>query len=82
VSQVDVDYSPSGVGIIDGDDTVFVWQAKAGITWRFDSEWEAYGEYAYRQSDDITFDNQLFPGTLDIENQQSLVSFGLRYRFQ
>jgi opacity protein-like surface antigen len=82
VSQVDVDYSPSGVQIIDGDDTVFVWQAKAGVTWQFAPEWDAYGEYAYRQSDDITFDNQLFPGTLDIENQQSLVSLGLRYRFQ
>jgi opacity protein-like surface antigen len=82
VSQVDVDYSPSGVGIIDGDDTVFVWQAKAGVTWQFSPQWEAYGEYAYRQSDDITFDNQLFPGTLDIENQQSLLSIGVRYRFQ
>lgn len=79
-AQVEVDYSPSGVGIINGDDTAFAWQLKGGLTWKFDPRWEAYGEYAYRQTDDISFDNQLFPGTLDIENSQSVVSIGLRYR--
>jgi opacity protein-like surface antigen len=81
VSQVEVDYSPSGIQIIDGDDTVFAWQLKAGATWRLSDTWEAYGEYVYRQSDDITFDNQLFPGTLDIENKQSLLLAGVRFRF-
>lgn len=79
-AQVEVDYSPSGVGIINGDDTAFAWQLKGGLTWQFDPRWEAYGEYAYRQTDDISFDNQLFPGSLDIENSQSVVSIGLRYR--
>ncbi|MDP3494590.1 MAG: outer membrane beta-barrel protein [Hyphomonadaceae bacterium] len=79
-AQVEVDYSPSGVGIINDDDTAFAWQLKGGLTWQFDPRWEAYGEYAYRQTDDISFDNQLFPGTLDIENSQSVVSIGLRYR--
>lgn len=81
VSEIDVDYSPSGIGIINDKDTAFAWQLKGGVTWRFDPKWEAYGEYAYRQSDDVTFDNQLFPGTLDIENTQSVVSLGVRYRF-
>jgi opacity protein-like surface antigen len=80
-SQVEVDYSPSGVQIIDGDDTAFAWQLKAGATWRFGEKWEAYGEYAYRQTDDVTFDNQLFPGTLDIENKASILQVGMRYRF-
>lgn len=79
-AQVDVDYSPSGVGIINGDDTAFAWQLKAGLSWKFDPRWEAYGEYAYRRTDDVSFDNQLFPGTLDIENSQSAVSVGVRYR--
>lgn len=80
-TKVDVDYSPSGVGIINGDDTVFAWQLKAGGTYRFNNNWEAFGEYAYRQSEDVSLDNRLFPGTLDIENQQSVFSLGIRYRF-
>lgn len=81
-AQVDVDYSPSGVGIINGDDTTFAWQLKGGITWKIDPTWEAYGEYAYRQTDDISLDNQLFPGTLDIENTQSVFSVGVRFKFK
>jgi opacity protein-like surface antigen len=80
-AQVDVDYSPSGVGIINGDDTAFAWQLKGGVTWKMDQNWEAYGEYAYRQTDDITLDNKLFPGTLNIENTQSVFSVGVRFKF-
>jgi opacity protein-like surface antigen len=80
-AQVDVDYSPSGVGIINDDDTAFAWQLKGGITWKIDPSWEAYGEYAYRQTDDISFDNQLFPGSLDVENTQSIISAGVRFKF-
>jgi opacity protein-like surface antigen len=80
-AQVNVDYSPSGVGIINGDDTAFAWQLKGGVTWKMDQNWEAYGEYAYRQTDDISLDNKLFPGTLDIENTQSVFSVGVRFKF-
>ena len=79
--DVDVDYSPSGVGIVDGGETKFAWQLKAGATWRVTDMWDVYGEYAYRQTDDIEVDNDLFPGTLDIENQQNLFSVGTRIRF-
>jgi opacity protein-like surface antigen len=80
-TQVDVNYSPSNIRIIDGDDTVFAWQLKAGATWKLSDAWEIYGEYAYRQSEDVSLDNQLFPGTLDIENNQSVISGGVRFRF-
>ncbi|NBC20815.1 MAG: outer membrane beta-barrel protein [Alphaproteobacteria bacterium] len=79
--DVDVEYSPSGVGIIDGGETKFAWQLKAGATWRVTERWDVYGEYAYRQSDDIEVNNDLFPGSLDIENQQNLFSVGTRIRF-
>lgn len=81
-SKVEVDYSPSGVGIINGSETAFAWQLKAGVTWKIEQNWEAYGEYAYRQTDDVTLDNKLFPGTLNIENTQSAVSIGVRFRFK
>lgn len=80
-TQYDVTYKPSGVKIIDGDDTVFAWQVKAGATWKLSDRWDVYGEYAYRQSEDVELQNRLFPGNLSIENQQNVLSVGVRYRF-
>lgn len=80
-SDVDVKYNPSGVGVIDDGETKFAYQVKAGLTWLVTDTWEVYGEYAYRATEDIEVNNDLFPGTLDIENQQNLFSIGARYRF-
>ncbi|MDX1293486.1 MAG: porin family protein [Hyphomonas sp.] len=80
-SDVDVTYNPSAVGVVDGGETKFAYQVKAGATWLVTDTWEVYGEYAYRATEDIELDNDLFPGTLDIENQQNLFSVGVRYRF-
>ncbi|MEO0465912.1 MAG: outer membrane beta-barrel protein [Pseudomonadota bacterium] len=79
--DVDVEYAPSGVGIIDDGETKFAWQLKAGANFEVNSSWEVYGEYAYRQTDDIEVDNDLFPGSLEIENQQNVFSIGARYTF-
>jgi len=79
--DVDVEYSPSGVGIIDDGETKFAYQLKAGASVQVTDTWELYGEYAYRASDDIEVNNDLFPGTLDIENTQNIFSIGARYTF-
>jgi len=79
--DVDVEYAPSGVGIIDDGETKFAYQLKAGVSFQASETWEVFGEYAYRASEDIAVTNDLFPGTLDIENQQNLFSVGARYRF-
>ncbi len=79
--SVDVEYSPSNVGIIDDDDTVFAYQLKAGATYNLNSNIDIYGEYAYRASEDIELSNDLFPGTLDVENTQHIFSLGVRYSF-
>ena len=81
VSDVNVTYNPSGVGVIDDGETKLAYQVKAGLTWMVNETWEVFGEYAYRATDDIELDNDLFPGTLNIENQHNLLSFGARYRF-
>jgi opacity protein-like surface antigen len=80
-TQYEVTYRPSGVNIIDSDDTVFAWQIKAGATWKLTDSWDLYGEYAYRQSEDVDLQNRLFPGSLSIENQQNMLSVGVRFRF-
>ncbi|MBM9512152.1 outer membrane beta-barrel protein [Desulfogranum marinum] len=81
VMAVDVEYEPSGVKIIDDDETKVGFQLKAGATYRCTDTIDIYGEYAFRMTDDVEVDNSLFPGKLDIENKQHLVSIGLRYRF-
>lgn len=81
VSDVEVVYEPSNIGVIDDSETKFAYQLKAGLTWQATSMWDFYGEYAYRATDDIETQNALFPGTLEIENQQNIFSVGVRYRF-
>ena len=80
-SDVNVTYRPSGVGIIDDGETKFAYQVKAGATYAFENNWEVFGEYTYRATDDVEVNNDLFPGSLDIENQSNLFSVGARYRF-
>lgn len=79
--DVDVEYAPSGIGIIDDGETKFAYQLKAGATFVVNESWDVYGEYTYRASDDIETNNDLFPGSLDIENQQNVFSIGVRYTF-
>jgi len=80
-SDVSVQYNPSGVGIIDDSKGKFAYQLKAGASWAVSERIDLYGEAAYRATDDIKLDNQLFPGTLNIENSQTVFSLGARYRF-
>ena len=80
-SDVSVQYSPSGVGIIDDSKGKFAYQLKAGATLAVSERIDLYGEAAYRATDDVKLDNTLFPGTLNIENTQTVFSIGARYRF-
>lgn len=80
-ADVDVEYSPSGVGIIDDGETKLAYQIKAGATFDLQNQWEVFGEYAYRATEDIEVNNSLFPGILEIENQQNVFAIGARYKF-
>ncbi len=80
-ADVDVEYAPSGVGIIDDGETVLAYQFKAGASFALTEQVEAYGEYAFRASEDIEVNNSLFPGTLEVENQTNVFAVGVRYTF-
>lgn len=80
-SDVSVTYQPSGITVIDDSEGKFGYQVKAGATWRLENQWEVFGEYAYRATEDIELTNQLFPGSLEIENTQNVFSVGVRYTF-
>ena len=81
IADVEVDYRPSDIQVIDDSETKFAYQGKAGVTLAFDSPLEFFGEVAYRKTSDVETENVLFPGTLDIENEQTSFSAGLRYKF-
>jgi len=81
LSEVKVDYSPSGVSIIDDKEMKFAYQLKAGASVDVSDRFEVYGEYAYRATDELEVGNQLFPGTLDIENTSNVFAVGGRLKF-
>jgi len=81
VSDVSVDYSPSNIQVVDDSQTKFAYQGKIGVTVAFDSPFEIFGEAAYRATSDVETENVLFPGNLDIENEQTSFSAGVRYTF-
>lgn len=80
-SDVQVTYRPSGVSIIDDSEGKLAYQLKAGATWAVSDRIDLFGEAAYRTTDDISVSNKLFPGSLEIENTQTVLSLGARYRF-
>ena len=81
VGFIDVDYSPSGVGIIQDDATAFAYQAMAGLTYEVGPATELFAGYRYRATTDVEFDATLFSAGLDVENSANIVEAGLRFTF-
>ncbi|MEM9234986.1 MAG: outer membrane beta-barrel protein, partial [Pseudomonadota bacterium] len=81
VGFVDVDYSPSGVGIISDDDTRFAYQAMAGASYAMTEQTALFGEVSYRGTTDVEVTTVLFPGELDIENRGVTAEVGVRFTF-
>jgi opacity protein-like surface antigen len=80
-ADADVTFNPSGVGIVDDDDSGFAYQASVGASWAINDSIDLVGELKYRASDDIAVSTTLFPADLEIENKSTNVELGLRYRF-
>ncbi|MFW6300420.1 MAG: outer membrane protein, partial [Oceanicaulis sp.] len=74
-------YSPSDVAIIEDTEMVGFYQLMAGGSYAFGPDVEAFAGYRYRQSGDAETDSVLVPAGLDIENQNHILEFGLRYSF-
>ncbi len=81
VAEVKVDYSPSGVGIVDDTEMVGFYQLMAGASYPVAEGVELFGGYRFRQSSDAEVDSTLIPATLDIENSSNILEFGVRYSF-
>ncbi len=78
---VNVEYSPSSVGIVDDDDTVFAYQVVAGASYAFNDRTALFAQYRYRATEDVGTEVDLFPASLDVENRASVIEAGLRFNF-
>ncbi len=77
-----INYSPSDVPIVDADDGGFAWQAIAGVSVALSQNVDLFGQYQYRSAfDDAGVLVSLVPAGLEIENNQSVATAGLRLRF-
>jgi opacity protein-like surface antigen len=81
LAEVAVDFSPSGVTVIDDDEMVGLFQVMAGASYPVSEGLDAYGGYRYRATEDVDTDAALFPTSLTIENSSHVFEFGLRYSF-
>lgn len=81
IGFVDVDYSPSGVAIIQDDGSAFAYQAMAGIAYAVAPSVDLTLGYRYRATTDVEVEADLFAADFDVENSASIVEAGLRFTF-
>lgn len=81
VGFVDVDYSPSGVGIIDDGSAELAWQAMAGVAWALSPAAEIFAGYRYRATTRANVEADLFAAEFEVENRGSTVEAGVRFWF-
>ena len=75
------DVTLRGALVINDDDTVFAYQAKAGIAYSFSPHWEGMLGYRYFGTDDADFvDSTGFPFTAD-GVQMHMIEIGARFRW-
>jgi opacity protein-like surface antigen len=80
-SNIDVDYKPSNVRIINDDDDVISYQLSGGLSYAFNEFFHVVASVRYRTSDDASVKSSLLPARFDIENESLMYDIGLRYHF-
>lgn len=80
--QVDVDYRPSGVEVVNDKQTRFAYQLMGGATYKLNNNLEVFAQYTWRATPDrAQTDVSLLPATLGVESRQSIVGGGVRIAF-
>jgi opacity protein-like surface antigen len=80
-AEQDIDYSPSDVTIIDDTEMVGFFQLMAGGSYPISETTDVFAGYRFRQFGDAEADSGLIPATLDIENTNHILEFGVRFSF-
>lgn len=81
LAELDIDYSPSDVTIIDDTQMVGFFQLMAGGSYPVIETTDLFAGYRFRQFSDAEADSALIPATLDIENTNHIPEFGVRFSF-
>jgi opacity protein-like surface antigen len=80
-SNVDVNYKPSDIGIIDDDDDVLAWQVMGGVAYNINDAFEVAGSIRYRKSEEADLSADLLPADFEIETETVIYDIGIRYNF-
>lgn len=78
---VNVDYSPSDIGIVDDSATAFAYQIVGGLDYAINDTSSVLTNIRYRGTTDVEVDVDLFPAQLDIENSSYVLEAGYRHTF-
>ncbi len=81
IAEVDIDFSPSGVVVVDDTESAVLYQFMAGASVPYTDTTEIFGGYRYRATEDLSVDGALFPVALDIENSAHIFEVGVRFHF-
>ena len=80
-ATTDLEFSPSGVGVISDDDNTFVYQLILGASYSFTDKLDAFASYVYRDADEASLNASLLPARFEINNESSLLNVGLKFSF-
>lgn len=82
VNWVDVNYRPSGVQVGSGNQAGLAYQLMAGASVELSPRAELFGQYTYRaNAERADIDLTLLPATLGVQNHQSILMAGVRFKF-
>ncbi len=81
IAEVNVEFSPSSISVVDDSEMVGLFQLMLGASYPLAEGTDLFGGYRYRQTGDAEVDSTLIPATLDIENTNHILEFGVRYAF-
>lgn len=82
VNWVDVNYRPSNVQVGSGNEAGIAYQLMAGASFELSPRAELFGQYTYRaNANRADIDLTLLPATLGVQNHQSVLTAGLRFKF-
>jgi opacity protein-like surface antigen len=81
VAKVEVEYAPSGVGIVDDSDTLIAYQLIGGASYDLSDAMAIFAQARYRATPDVETQVDLFDAKLDVENTSTLLEAGVRFRF-
>jgi len=81
LAELDIDYAPSGVAIINDTEMVGFFQLMAGASYPLTDTTDLTAGYRFRQFGDAEADSVLIPASLDIENTNHILEFGVRFSF-